>query len=276
MKVDTSETMSAHFLKFDRLICELKSTGGVIEETDVVCHLLLTLPSEYDAVVTALETLSTEQLKISFVKNRPLDEEAKHCSMDVTNDGNKHAAFATSKNIGKKIKLKIRININLIFSVIIVESMATKEPTAGNLRKTIKVHLEVQISLQRVTRKIQMQKKNSHLTRKQLEGKTLTWILDSGATEHMARSSENLVNIKTLRNPIQIHVAKSGHKLTATEYGEFEVRTQVNKQARSITIKEVLLVPYLQYNLLSVRKLEMNGYTVQFCEKALYRERITL
>lgn len=103
MKFDTSETtLSAHFLKFDRLIRELKSTSAVVEETDVICHLLLTLPTEYDAVVTALETLSTKQLKISFVKNRLLDEEAKHCSLDATDDENKHAAFVTSKNIVKK------------------------------------------------------------------------------------------------------------------------------------------------------------------------------
>lgn len=102
MKYGLSETMSAHFLKFDRLICELKSIGAMIEETDVVCHLLLTLPSKYDAVVTALETLSTEQLKISFVKNRLLDKEAKHCGSNVADNGNKHVAFATSKTCSRK------------------------------------------------------------------------------------------------------------------------------------------------------------------------------
>lgn len=35
MKFDTSETMSVHFLKFDRLIRELKSTDAVVEKTDV-------------------------------------------------------------------------------------------------------------------------------------------------------------------------------------------------------------------------------------------------
>lgn len=55
--------------------------------------------------------------------------------------------------------------------------------------------------------------------------------------------------------------------MTATECGEFRVRTQVNGQVRSIIIKEVLIVPYLKFNLLSVRKLEMNGYTVQFCNR---------
>lgn len=56
---------------------ELKSTGANLDETDIVCHLLLTMPEEYNMMVTALKTLSSEQLILSFVKSRLLDEEAK-------------------------------------------------------------------------------------------------------------------------------------------------------------------------------------------------------
>jgi hypothetical protein len=37
-----------------------------MEEYDVVCHLLLTLPPEYEMIVTALETLSCEKLRLPF------------------------------------------------------------------------------------------------------------------------------------------------------------------------------------------------------------------
>lgn len=78
MKLDSAVTgMASHFLKFDRTVRELRSTGATLEESDVVCHLLLTMPAEYDMVVTALETLSSEELTLSFVKNRLLDEESK-------------------------------------------------------------------------------------------------------------------------------------------------------------------------------------------------------
>jgi len=64
----STESLSSHFLKFESLVRELKSTGANMEETDIVCHLLLTMPSEYDVVVMALETLSKESLTLSFVK----------------------------------------------------------------------------------------------------------------------------------------------------------------------------------------------------------------
>jgi len=72
-----NDTLSSHLLKFDKLIRELRSTGAKLEETDIVCHLLLTMPAEYDTVVTAIETLSMKQLTVSFVKNRLLHEESK-------------------------------------------------------------------------------------------------------------------------------------------------------------------------------------------------------
>lgn len=60
------------------MIRELKSTGAAAEENDIICHLLLTMPIEYDMVVTAIETMAGKtDLNLSFVKNRLLDEESK-------------------------------------------------------------------------------------------------------------------------------------------------------------------------------------------------------
>ncbi|KAK9710422.1 Zinc knuckle [Popillia japonica] len=76
LKFVNTQSMEAHILKFDTLIRELRSTEATLVESDVVCHLLLTMPSEYDTIVTALETLSAENLTLSFAKNRLLEEES--------------------------------------------------------------------------------------------------------------------------------------------------------------------------------------------------------
>ena len=69
--------MSIHFLKFDKIIRELRSAGANLEESDTVCHLLLIMPSEYNTVVTAIQTLASDELTIRFIKNKLLDEECK-------------------------------------------------------------------------------------------------------------------------------------------------------------------------------------------------------
>jgi len=61
--------MALHFLKFNRQVQKLKSTDANLDKTDIVC-LAVTMPEEYNMVVTALETLSSEQLTLGFVKTR--------------------------------------------------------------------------------------------------------------------------------------------------------------------------------------------------------------
>ncbi|CAB0018665.1 unnamed protein product, partial [Nesidiocoris tenuis] len=62
-------------LAFDSVIRELKELGTNLDESDRVCHLLVSLPDEFSTVITALETVA--DAKMNFVKNRLLDEELK-------------------------------------------------------------------------------------------------------------------------------------------------------------------------------------------------------
>ena len=64
-------------MEFDKTIRELKYVGAKIEEKTLVCQLLLSLPESYEALITALETIEPEQLTVSKVKSRLLDEESK-------------------------------------------------------------------------------------------------------------------------------------------------------------------------------------------------------
>lgn len=70
LKYREGDDIIGHFLKFDTKIRELKSTGAKMEELDIVAHLLLTLPETYDNLVTALESMSQENLTLKFVKTR--------------------------------------------------------------------------------------------------------------------------------------------------------------------------------------------------------------
>jgi len=76
-KMENGEDLENHLLEFDKLIRDLKATGAKIEEDDVVCQLLLSLPESFESVSTALETLSPDKLTLDFVKGRLLDANIK-------------------------------------------------------------------------------------------------------------------------------------------------------------------------------------------------------
>lgn len=48
-----------------------------MSESDKVAQLLILMSPDYEGVITALETLSSEHLTLTFVKNRLLDHEVK-------------------------------------------------------------------------------------------------------------------------------------------------------------------------------------------------------
>jgi hypothetical protein len=100
------ETLETHFLKFDRVMRDLRSTGAKMEEQDIVCHLLLTMPGKYDSVITALETLSSEKLTLSFMRTRLPDEDMKREGKQRKNktETQPPLAFATPEGTKQKWK----------------------------------------------------------------------------------------------------------------------------------------------------------------------------
>lgn len=64
--------------------------------------------------------------------------------------------------------------------------------------------------------------------------------------------------------PTKIRIAKAGTMLTANKVGTINGTTIVNEKKIEVTINNVLYVPGLEFNLLSVSKLEANGFKVIF------------
>ncbi len=87
----------------------------------------------------------------------------------------------------------------------------------------------------------------------------INFVCDSGATEHMVNSIKGLVNVREINNPVQITSANAKSKLTATKYGTLVTRLL---HGRIVKIKNILYAEKLTKNLLSLRKLTLNGFNV--------------
>jgi hypothetical protein len=84
--------------------------------------------------------------------------------------------------------------------------------------------------------------------------------------EHLniwVNDEQKLGNVKVLDEPIKIKIAKNNQMLFANKMGDINAMTTLNV-TKYIKIKDVLLVPNLTYNLLSIRKLEINSLKTVF------------
>ena len=93
------------------------------------------------------------------------------------------------------------------------------------------------------------------------------WILDSGATCHMCNKESLFTCMKSLSSPVSVTLG-DGHHLQAT--GRGNVRLKMNlpvKKVETQTLHNVLLVPDLAYNLLSITAASERGKVTTFTEK---------
>jgi len=107
LKMNESEELNIHILNFERIVRKLKSAGAKMEEEEIVCQLLLSLPESYDPVSTALETMKPEELTLEFVKGRLLDFEVKRRTngiMKTNHSDSQHESSAMITGQKKQIK----------------------------------------------------------------------------------------------------------------------------------------------------------------------------
>ncbi|XP_029733634.2 uncharacterized protein LOC115269235 [Aedes albopictus] len=90
----------------------------------------------------------------------------------------------------------------------------------------------------------------------------ITFKLDSGASNHLVNRKEYFVRLKKkLKHPVNIAVAKDDESITAWHKGQI---VGINSQGVECRIDDVLYVPDVRANLLSVKKMAEAGVNVSF------------
>ena len=92
------------------------------------------------------------------------------------------------------------------------------------------------------------------------------WIVGSGATCHKCRYDKWFVELQSLEHPLEI-ILGDGHALETIGRGIFVLEMKLpDDKIRMCKLQDVLYVPKLSYNLLSVSKAAESGKTTNFNE----------
>lgn len=288
LKLQPDVPLLQHFTKFDNIVTELISAGAKLDEMDKISHLLLTLPTSYDGVITALETLGEDHLHLAFVKTRLLDYEVKikaenTTELKVLHAGTKRFSIQNS-TIPHKIK---KYNPQRKY----------KYGPGNSTHKMTRMycdHCGRRNHFKKDCRFFKNQQQNGPSTsnsyrtanniqpcsgeeggfafmfskcklpaaaENRLSNNEICFLLDSGATDHIVNTLDAFTTYVELPTPLKIGVAKNGTSILAFGKGRIEVNTNLGIPG---CIEEVLYSPEVRYNLLSVNRIQKTGMSVIF------------
>lgn len=269
MKYKDGDDISEFFLRFDRTVRELKSIGATLEELDVVCHLLLTLPKSFDSLVTALETMDQKNLTIDFVKSRLLDECGKRTGggSQASKSSDSAAMQADfSKAICHRCKKPGHIRANCRVKLGKKNGSNNKKGADANCAEEYDdpEFLLCEEQSKRGESTVNCGYVASCLSAKSVDGfERIEFVLDSGATHHIVNNKMFFNNLRKIE-PIVISTAKSGTSLMAKQQGDISIKTFFKDDCSTKTIQNVLFVENLKCNLMSIRQLTGKGYEITF------------
>lgn len=301
LKFKEDMPLCKHFLVFDEMVLELGAAGSILTETSKIARLLLSLPSSYDPIVTAIHTQSDENLKLAFVKIKLLDYEVKlksersetsHKILQTQLKNNSAKTFAMKRKNNFKMKSfphqnkkrkfygsnnyrcencgrRNHVTKDCFYLKNKKDKQSDRERTLQMVETFDQLDLRTKpgdhrCNLKEVGQSIAFMTSLHGAIPAAEDKQDIRFILDSGATDHIVNDMSVFTSLKILVHPINISVAKMGETIEATGIGSIDVTTNLGING---VLDHVLYVPEATHNLLSVRRMQELGMNIIFSDK---------
>jgi len=257
LKLTEHGDMENHLAEMENLIDQLTSLGEQLAEHLSVAFFLSSLPESYGTLITALETRPEEDLTIELVKSKLLEESKRRYNSSSTHVEQQLKAL---KVIKKEVKPKVSLTCFFCKKPNHIKKECRKyiEWKRRNPDHTVKTLME-NVAEER-------QGENSTLDSCFQTCNTensLSWHIDSGATAHMC-SNKSLFNKIDKQHKGEVLLA-NGQKIQTTGIGDILLQcTNPSGKEHLAKLCDVLYVPQLKGNLISVNKLVNKGLEVHF------------
>ncbi|KAK7588126.1 hypothetical protein V9T40_005371 [Parthenolecanium corni] len=273
------------FREFDDVVAEIRSGGGKVgrmDDIEVVVSLLASLPSEYSPVVASFGEINENALVTTeFVKGVLLDydlkrkDEQRQKKTDVVekvstayfSDSNTETAYMSDSKTSSRGKLESkteRPHCNYCGRDGHKEARCFKKKGDRRSNGEVKGANEANVASGEIPRTVAFLAENGDHRKSSCKEKVISveivFVSDSGCTRFMVNDRTVFTSYEKLKIAVPITLADSS-TTHATHAGTVEL---ISNLGYHITFTDVLYVPNLRHNLLSVRRIALRDYEVIF------------
>ena len=253
--------MEQHITDFLNNINQLAALGQHLTDELQAALLLQSLPDSYDTLVTTLEGRPDKDLTVDLVKGKLIDEYKKRLGSKYTKENydNEAAMKSTFKNISNGSQSKRSCFFCKKSGHF--KSECIKYKAWKNKEKANKAAEERRQDFCLLARDGKASK-DACLTVKE----SYVWVVDSGATSHMVNTKDFFKTFDSNRKG-HVRLADDGKLAAVQGIGSGSIKCSLGKSKQKIAeicVSDVLYVPSLGSNLLSVKKLAKAGHKIIF------------
>jgi len=272
LKKGGDENIIKHTARAKGLRQELAMLGNQVDENTLVLQILSGLPAEYDKIKTVLENIDGKR-NLAHVSAKLLTMEQRGSrGRSSSTTGVKSQAFAASatkkpwdktavvcyycdkKGNMKRDSLKNKAD----------DAKGNRKPNGGRRDGIGGGGAHPRAALAYAASAGQAGKQKAPGSTSGLS----TWVLDSGATNHMAAGDKGFT-VRTSRSGAKVTLA-DGHKVSIKGHGYVSMDVGTGTTKARMVLGEAMLVSDLTDNLLSVRAVDRRGGAVVFVGDACY------
>lgn len=256
MQMGENGDMESHINTLLDIVDQLTALGETLAENLVVALLLCSLPDSYNTLVTALESRPDADLTLELVKCKFIQE---HKRRNGSHGGSEESSMALKVSNGKSFKNVKKLKcFHCGKSGHLKKDCYSLKSIKSDGVQTVKKVCESECSTSN----------NTYACFKAGEASNVEeWYIDSAATCHMTNNDKFFTKMnKQFKNNVFL---ADGRCIDSIGIGSGILYCQRDGQLpMEINVTDVIYVPKLDGNLLSVKQLTSKGFCVKFVENS--------